>query len=59
MSASIKSLSHQWIKFPYNDAQQNVILREFYEAAGFPITIGPIDGNYVHLNPPPIDHHQP
>ena len=40
---AIMCLTRQYINFPYNDAQQTVIKRDFYEIAGFPHVIGAID----------------
>uniref|UniRef100_A0A3B4XQX1 Putative nuclease HARBI1 n=1 Tax=Seriola lalandi dorsalis TaxID=1841481 RepID=A0A3B4XQX1_SERLL len=47
--AAIKSLSRRCIQFPYNDAQQSVIKRQFYESAGFPNLVGAIDCTHLRL----------
>lgn len=41
--------------FPYNDAQQTMIKRGFYEIAGFPNVIGAIYCTHVHLKPPSMN----
>ena len=53
--AAIKSLTRQYIDFPYNDAQQTMIKRDFYEITGFPNVIGVIDCTHVHLKPPSMN----
>lgn len=55
VSAGIKSLSRQYIQFPYNDAQQSVMERQFYQIAGFPNELGTIDCTPVHLKPPSMN----
>uniref|UniRef100_A0A3Q3GWN6 Putative nuclease HARBI1 n=1 Tax=Labrus bergylta TaxID=56723 RepID=A0A3Q3GWN6_9LABR len=49
--AAIKVLSAQYIRFPFNDAQQTVIKRGFYEIAGFPNVTGAIDCTHMRLKP--------
>ena len=52
---AISSLSAQYIRFPYHDAQQTVIKREFYEIAEFPNVIGAIDCTHVRLKAPSVN----
>ncbi len=39
----MKSFFRRYIQFPYDDGQQSVIKREFYEIAGFPNVVCVID----------------
>ncbi|XP_034035060.1 putative nuclease HARBI1 [Thalassophryne amazonica] len=53
--AGIRDLAPRYIRFPYNNAEQAVIKRDFHELAGFPNVIGAIDCTHVRLRPPSVN----
>ncbi len=55
VSVAIKSLSREYITFPYDDAQQAVIKREFYETAGLTNVTGATNCIHVCLKPPLVN----
>ncbi|XP_034036877.1 putative nuclease HARBI1 [Thalassophryne amazonica] len=53
--AGIRDLAPCYIRFPYNNAEQAVIKRDFHELADFPNVIGAIDCTHVRLRPPSVN----
>ncbi|XP_067279192.1 putative nuclease HARBI1 [Pseudorasbora parva] len=53
--AAIRTLIPHYIQFPYDNAQQAMIKRGFYEIAGIPNVIGAIDFTHVRLKPPLVN----
>ena len=52
---AIKSLTEEFIRFPFSEDQQTVLKREFYEIARVPNVVGAIDCTHVRIKPPTVN----